>query len=72
MSCCNLEDKSGKLARRDVLKGTAAIAAVAAGATGFAAKVFRAVRPPIKVSRITIPEGLRTKSSAMMNLLSKL
>ena len=56
MSCCNLEDKSGKLGRRDVLKGTAAIAAVAAATTGFAAKAGAAENPYADPKKGALPK----------------
>ncbi len=56
MSCCNLEDKSGKLGRRDVLKATAAIAAVAAGTTGFAAKAGAAENPYADPKKGALPK----------------
>lgn len=57
MSCCDDDDKSGKLGRRDVLKGSAAIAAVAAATTGFAAKADAAGNPYADPKKGALPKS---------------
>ena len=57
MSRCDHEDKSAKPGRRDVLKGTAAVAAVAAATTGFAARADAAENPYADPEKGALPKS---------------